>query len=60
MFCLMEKSFEFIRPRTKNILETPIKYKFKFPEFLKGQTPKIKNTIKNNKPKLLFELEISF
>ena len=51
-----DKSFEFKRPRNKIMTETVIKKKFKLWLFFNGQRPKIKKTIKNRNPKLLFEL----
>ena len=47
--------FELIKPSIKKIVEIPKKTILKFVPFFKGHRPIIKNTIKNNKPKLLFE-----
>ena len=51
-----DKSFEFIRPRNKKMIATVIKKRLKLWLFFNGQRPKIKKTIKNRNPKLLFEL----
>ena len=48
--------FELSIPSTKKIPEIPIIYRLGFPLFFKGQSPIIKNTIKNIIPKLLLEL----
>ena len=51
-----DRSFEFINPRIKKIIEDIVKYKFILLPFFKGHNANIRKTTKNNKPKLLLEL----
>ena len=51
-----DKIFEFIKPKTKKIIENIKKIKFKLSSFNNGYNDKIKNNIPNTIPKLLFEL----
>ena len=48
-------NLEFIKPRVKKTREKSIKKILKPSPFVKGQNPNPANTIKNSKPKLLFE-----
>ena len=51
-----DKSFELVKPRTKKVTETIMKYKLILLPFFKGHSANIQKTTKNNKPKLLLEL----
>ena len=50
------RNLESSNPNPRKTPDTIKKLRLKSPEFFKGQSPKIKNTTKNSKPKLLLEL----
>ena len=50
-----DNNFELIKPSNKKIREININKKFKLYPFVRGHNPNTANTIKNRKPKLLFE-----
>ena len=54
------KILELIAPKIKNISDNKIDQILISAEFNKGHNPKIKNTMKKTKPKLLLEFILSF
>ena len=54
------KIFELIAPKIKKSSDTKIDQILISAEFIKGHNPKIKNTMKKTKPKLLLEFILPF
>ena len=54
------KIFELIAPKIKKSSDTKIDQILISAEFIKGHNPKIKNTMKKTKPKLLLEFILLF